>query len=124
LHRCDEYIRRIWEHIQIDEHYKNKTAMIITTDHGRGDRLSDWTEHDSNVEGSQYIWIACAGPHLTKRGDLNPCSRDTHTISNQNHTSTDYDVHTNQIAATILKLLGLDPREYSPNIGEPIAHFV
>jgi len=126
LHRCDNYIQQIWEYIQNDEYYKNKTAMIITTDHGRGEHATDWHDHDENIEGSQYVWIACAGPHLTKRGDLIP-QHDPPTFNAwdcTHRTRSEYDFYSNQIAATILRLLGMDPKDYSTNIGAPIVHFL
>lgn len=33
----DKWIQDIWNYVQNDPFYKNKTAIFITTDHGRGD---------------------------------------------------------------------------------------
>lgn len=32
--------KKIWEFVQTDPQYKNKTALLITVDHGRGDKKS------------------------------------------------------------------------------------
>lgn len=37
-------------------------AIIITTDHGRGDDRVGWKSHGASIPGSEYIWIAILGP--------------------------------------------------------------
>ncbi len=60
--RTDAYIRQLWETAQSMPEYAGKTTLILTTDHGRGDTLDDWTGHSAKIEGSDRIWIAVMGP--------------------------------------------------------------
>lgn len=39
------YIREIWDFIQSEPEYRDKTTLIITTDHGRGTNKSSWKSH-------------------------------------------------------------------------------
>ncbi len=42
----DEYLKELWKYIQTDPVYRNKTTLIITSDHGRGDTSPwAWTEY-------------------------------------------------------------------------------
>ncbi|NJK97035.1 MAG: hypothetical protein HC905_20820 [Bacteroidales bacterium] len=36
IRRTDQYIEDIWNFVQSNDHYRDKTTIIITTDHGRG----------------------------------------------------------------------------------------
>lgn len=90
-HRTDRYIQRIWELVQSMPEYANKTTIILTTDHGRGDTHPDWKGHSSGIEGANRIWTAVLGPDTPSKGVL----------KNTNATQ-------GQAAATIAALLGLD----------------
>ena len=61
-------------------------------------------EHDENVAGSEDIWIAIAGPDTPARGELGPYPT----------------VYQADVAATLLRLLGLDDRKFNPDAGPPI----
>jgi hypothetical protein len=95
LRRSDDMIRELWQWVQSTEGYRNKTTLIITTDHGRGnaDKFSD---HAREVEGAQHIWIAMIGPDT--RAQATPSGQ----------------FYQNQIARTIAARLGfkydIDPR--------------
>jgi Type I phosphodiesterase / nucleotide pyrophosphatase len=105
LHLADTLLAELWSTLQSIDQYRDKTTLIITTDHGRGRTPKDWTEHDAGIEGSQDIWIAIIGPDTPQVGELAPA--DT--------------VHQSDIAATMLQLLGFDYRDYNPAAGPPIA---
>ena len=46
IKRLDNYIENLWLWLQSQDNYKNKTTLIITTDHGRGKYLNDkWGSH-------------------------------------------------------------------------------
>jgi hypothetical protein len=68
--QTDAYIREIWEFIQSDPQYKDKTTMIITTDHGRGISKSSWRSHGSEVPVAGEIWIAAIGPDTPSSGEM------------------------------------------------------
>ena len=95
--KTDEFISRIWNWVQSDPDYKDKTTLLITTDHGRGYvELDDWKHHgemDITAEdGDRAIWMAVIGPDTPALGEMK---------------NTD-DVKQNQIARTLVEFLGLD----------------
>ena len=49
--QVDAWIKQIWDFVQNDAQYRNKTTLFITTDHGRGDKIkSEWTSHGQNIQ--------------------------------------------------------------------------
>ncbi|MGH9389090.1 MAG: alkaline phosphatase family protein, partial [Vicinamibacteria bacterium] len=105
LHLADELLRELWETAQSLETHRDRTTLVITMDHGRGVTPRDWAEHDFGIEGCQDIWIAVIGPETPDRGEVSDTAP----------------VHQSDVAATILKLLGLDYRDFDPKAGPPIA---
>ena len=69
--QVDKWIERIWNYVQQDPAYKNKTALLITTDHGRGDiKKNEWTSHGSKIAGANEIWMALLGPGIPGKGEV------------------------------------------------------
>jgi hypothetical protein len=67
----DKYVSDLWYYVQTNEYYKNKTAFIITTDHGRGYlQRSSWKRHGPLTPGSKDIWMAMIGPGIEAKGEL------------------------------------------------------
>ncbi len=87
--RTDAFIERLWQKIQSMPAYRDRTSIIVTTDHGRGE-LGQWTEHGALVKGCDRIWIAAMGPGVFPRGTRGEA------------------VTGAQIAATIAELLAAD----------------
>ncbi len=104
LHVCDGYLRELWETLQSDDFYRGKTTVLITTDHGRGIRPSDWVEHDEGLKGAEDVFVAIFGPDTPERGEV------------ADHPT----VHLADVAATLLQSLGLDYRDFNPDAGPPI----
>jgi hypothetical protein len=70
--QVDAWIKEIWNWVQADPQYKNKTTLFITVDHGRGDAVKEeWTSHNNKVADSHEIWFAVMGPDTPVRGELN-----------------------------------------------------
>ncbi|HYM94255.1 MAG TPA: sulfatase-like hydrolase/transferase [Chitinophagaceae bacterium] len=70
-HQVDAWIKKIWEFVQNDPQYKNKTAIFITVDHGRGDKKKEeWTSHYNKIEDSHEIWFAVMGPGVKPSGEI------------------------------------------------------
>lgn len=68
--QVDSWIKSIWEQVQQDPAYKDKTAILISTDHGRGDLVkSEWTSHGSQIAGASQIWLAAMGPGIPAKGE-------------------------------------------------------
>jgi hypothetical protein len=108
LHATDRYLRELWSVMQQDEAYRDRTAFVITADHGRGSTPADWRDHGSKIGGAEQIWMAFAGPAWPRRGEW----RDSATI------------YQNQVAATLAQALGIDYAEQHPNAGRPITQLL
>jgi hypothetical protein len=100
--RTDQMIERIWKLLQSIPQYHDKTTLLLTTDHGRGD-LADWVDHGDDVPGCDRIWAAALGPGVPAKG----------IVKNTPITQ-------GQIAATMASLLGLDFNASAPNAAPPI----
>jgi hypothetical protein len=90
--QVDQWIAEIWGFVQNHPNYKNKTALLITTDHGRGDQnKSQWTDHGSNVPGASEIWLAVLGPSFVSKGEVKG----------------NMQLYQKQLAQSIAKMIGL-----------------
>jgi len=98
LHLADSMLGELWQTVQSLEAYRDRTTLIITTDHGRGVQGDDWAEHDITIPGSDDIWLAVVGPDTPDRGEVMEAG--TH--------------YQGQVAATLLQFLGLDMRAVDP----------
>lgn len=88
--QVDKWIKEIWDFVQSNPQYKNKTTLFITTDHGRGDKTkTQWTDHGADVAGASEIWFATMGPEITSKGEI----------------KTDSQFYQKQFAQTIAKFL-------------------
>ncbi|MEO6870273.1 MAG: hypothetical protein ABI168_11545 [Ginsengibacter sp.] len=91
-HRFDAWVNDIWNYLQSDSKYKNKTSLFITVDHGRGDKnKSEWTSHGSDIPGADEIWFALMGPDTSVKGEV----------------KSDMQLYQKQFAQTIASLLSL-----------------
>jgi hypothetical protein len=71
MRQWDKWLQEIWNYIQSDPQYKNKTALFITTDHGRGDTIkSQWTTHGKSITGADEIWFAVVAPNVSAKGEI------------------------------------------------------
>ncbi len=101
LDRC---LQKLWETIQSLPDYRDQTTLMVTTDHGRGSKRKSWQDHGEKMKEAEFVWLAAIGPDTPASGEL---------------TSGTY--YQSQTAATILRFLGLDPKDFNPAAGEPIA---
>jgi hypothetical protein len=100
-HQVDAWVKQIWDFVQNDPKYKNKTALFITTDHGRGDKIKkEWTSHGSSIQDASEIWFAAMGPGISGKGEIK--------VEGQ--------LYQQQFAQTIAKLIG-----YTYKAEHPIA---
>src|SRR2546430_11631060 len=56
----------VWSVLQEDSGYRDRTAILITADHGRGDTPADWRDHGSKISGAENIWMAFIGPEWAR----------------------------------------------------------
>jgi hypothetical protein len=69
--KVDDWIKQIWNFVQNDPQYKNKTTLFITTDHGRGDiKKDEWTSHGQSIADAYQIWFAVMGPEVAANGEI------------------------------------------------------
>lgn len=68
-HQVDAWLKEIWTYVQSNPQYRDKTALVITVDHGRGTGTG-WTSHGSKVEGSDQTWFAVIAPGMTEKGEI------------------------------------------------------
>jgi Type I phosphodiesterase / nucleotide pyrophosphatase len=69
-HLFDEYIAQLWYLVNKDPFYKNNTSIIITTDHGRGQRSNTWVRHGFLTAGSSETWLMTLGPAFKPGGEV------------------------------------------------------
>ena len=100
----DRCVAELWKFLQSDGFYRGKTTLVLTTDHGRGSTLADWTSHGAKVKGAEYIWAAFMGPDTPAAGE----ARNTETY------------YQRDVAPTMLELAGIDPGEMKGALGKPI----
>jgi hypothetical protein len=93
----------LWNTVQSLPEYRDKTTLIFSPDHGRGE-LSDWKNHGEKVPDSKYIWMAFLGPDTAALGERSKIPSITQ----------------NQLAATLAALLGEDYPAEVPKSGSPI----
>jgi hypothetical protein len=98
----DGFLNRLWATLQSMPEYRNSTTLIVTSDHGRGSTLADWSRHGDKIAGADKIWLAVMGPDTPSAGEVN-----TH-------------AEQRDITPTIIKLLGLNPADYKGATGSPI----
>jgi hypothetical protein len=101
--RSDRFIRRLWETAQAMPEYVGKTALIVGTDHGRGDTPKDWTDHGEKFPAAERIWMAVLGPGVPRLGSR-----------------ASVDVTQAQFAATIAALVGEDYVKAQPKAAAPL----
>lgn len=102
--RTDGYLETLWTWLQGQAEYRDRTHILITTDHGRGRTTGDWRNHGAKVEGAQDVWMAFISPRMTQRGEW------------RNHAA----LFTNQAAATLAGWMGVDWNALRPGAGRPI----
>ena len=103
-HQVDAFIEDLWRTMQAMPQYRGTTTFIITTDHGRGDGADGWKRHGRDVAGAENIWIALLGAGVAALGERAGAAP----------------VTSNQVAATIARLLGEDWRARRTDAGAPL----
>jgi len=95
--QVDKWLEEIWNFIQTTPEYKNRTALLITVDHGRG-RGEAWTDHGAEIQGANEIWFAVVAPGLSAKGEGTAAVQ----------------LYQEQLAQTMAQLLGIDFKPAHP----------
>lgn len=101
----DDALKKLWNTLESHPAYRGKSTLIITTDHGRGSTLENWTSHGKDIEGAQDVWVGIFGPNTPDEGELK--NTPPYSLSN--------------IAGTMLRFYGLEAADFNPQAGPPIA---
>ncbi|WP_339709199.1 phosphoglyceromutase [uncultured Kriegella sp.] len=101
-HFIDGMIANLWETVQNDSFYKNKTAILVYPDHGRGIG-EKWTGHGTSAPRSDETWLVALGPNIAHLGEV----------------SDEGQIYQDRIAQTAASLLGMFFKANHP-VGEKI----
>ena len=98
-HAQDAMIADLWKVVQSLPQYRNNTTMIITCDHGRGDKVKkEWTSHGEKINDADEIWMAFLGKGIEAKGEVKEKGQ----------------IYQAQLAQTIATLLGLNYKASHP----------
>ena len=101
--RADRFLKRLWQTAQSLPAYRGRTALIVATDHGRGETPRDWTDHGEKVPVAERIWMAVMGPDTPPLG-----------------VRTGVEATQSQLAATVARLVGEDFGAGVPEAAAPL----
>ncbi|WP_254712632.1 alkaline phosphatase family protein [Polaribacter sp. R2A056_3_33] len=102
--RTDAFLKKLWDFTEQDPFYKGKTTFIITTDHGRGtEPLETWKHHGNSIKDTDQVWVIAFGNKIEAKGE---------NVSEEQ-------LYTNQVAASVGKLLDLEIT--TDSIGKPFS---
>ncbi len=105
-HMVDGFIADLWNYVQSNPKYRNKTTFIIATDHGRGHTPKKlWRDHGAKTPDSNEMWFAVMGPDTEPSGEM----------------KSEGQLYQNQLAKTLAALLGLDYKNENNTVGETIS---
>jgi len=103
--KADQMIEEMWNWLQSQDDYNDKTTLIITTDHGRGKGSNrSWKTHGRWALGSNQIWMAVLGPDTPPLGEMKTNAR----------------YYQKQIAKTVASFLGMGYNNSRREVGEII----
>ena len=119
-HRTDLMLSKLWHWVQSTPSYRDRTTLIITTDHGRGSTPDSWKDHSNpaapdeqgveaaldGLQKSNEIWLAAIGPHIKPAGPVKGHWKQS------------------QIAATALASLQLDSTRLMPGADSAITQIL
>lgn len=106
-HHADRVLGEWWRLLGELPEYRDSTALVLATDHGRGATRGDWTDHGRQIDGAERIWLAVLGP-------------DTPALGVRENIA----VTQGQVAATIAHLLGEDFNTAASRAAPPLPDIV
>lgn len=68
IKHTDDLIYKLWQKIQADAYYKDKTTLIIANDHGRhlNGISNGYISHGDDCEGCQHVMLMVIGPDVKR----------------------------------------------------------
>jgi len=67
---ADRMIGELWRLVQSMPEYAGQTTFLITTDHGRGSKKTNWNKHGFFVKGSSQTWFGLMGNSIVPAGEM------------------------------------------------------
>lgn len=61
---ADTHVYNLWKYIQSDPQYKDKTTLIVTSDHGRDHR--DYRRHGAELHSHRHVPFLAIGPDISQ----------------------------------------------------------
>lgn len=101
--RTDRLIGALWQTVQSMPGYRDRTTLIVATDHGRGSG-AEWKGHGEKIAGAQNVWVAAIGPGVPPLGERT--NTEPLTLA--------------QVAATVAAAIGEDYRAAVPQAAPAI----
>jgi hypothetical protein len=69
IRNTDRLIYQLWQEVNVNAEYRNKTLMVIVPEFGRdpdGSNTNGFFNHRSQTESCQQVWMMCLGQHLAR----------------------------------------------------------
>ncbi len=69
IRNTDRLIHELWQELNVNPEYRQKTLMVVVPEFGRdpdGSNTNGFFNHRSNSESCRRIWMMCLGPHLNR----------------------------------------------------------
>ena len=111
-HRVDYCLGDLWNTLQSMPQYKDKTTIIFTADHGRGNTMlggeKAWNSHGRKWAGSNSLFLAIWGPDTPNTGEIKNGPALTQS----------------QVAATLAAVMGYDYDVAQSKAGKPITEAI
>jgi hypothetical protein len=106
-HHVDACMADLWETLQSIPQYRDKTTIIFTADHGRGNSKNSpkaWNSHGRSMPDSDSLFVVVWGPDTPPKGEIHDGP----------------EILQAQVAATAAKALGYDYPAAQPKAAPPI----
>jgi len=100
----DRCLKELFAAIDSMPEYKGKTSVVITSDHGRGSKLDDWSGHGEKVPEANQIWMALFGPGTAAVGEAANVP----------------EIYQRDVTPTMIQMMGIDPAEMKGVLGKAI----
>ncbi len=101
--RTDRILQELWVWLQSQPDYRDRTSILITTDHGRGRTPLDWHAHHELTADAGDTWMAFISPSWSRRGEW------------RNHEP----LTASQVPATLIEWMGGDWKQF-PGAAAPV----
>lgn len=100
----DRCLKELFAALDSMPEYKGNTSVVITSDHGRGSTLADWSGHGEKIPEAAQIWMALFGPGTPATGEAANVP----------------EINQRDVTPTMIQMMGIDPTEMKGVLGKPV----